>query len=90
VISCPREGQLKVTTAVSASATPPSANHSRLKAARVMAFSKLLAKPWMNTRMLRPPWARSLNAVWLKPPFWRSWMDLIAPVLSAVSPALST
>jgi hypothetical protein len=32
-------------TVVSAAVTPDPANHSRLKAARVMAFSKLLSKP---------------------------------------------
>ena len=90
VSSWPREGQLKVTTVVSASLTPESASHSRLKAARVSAFSKLLEKPWMKTRMLRPPSARSSNAVWLKPPFCRSWIERMAPTVSAVRPALST
>jgi hypothetical protein len=36
---------VKATTVVSASAMPDSANHSRLNAARVIAFSKLLSKP---------------------------------------------
>jgi hypothetical protein len=79
-----------VTTEVSASGTPDAASHSRLKAARVSASSKLLAKPWMKTRMLRPPSARSSIADWLKRPFCRSWIERMAPTVSAVSPALST
>jgi hypothetical protein len=41
----PPDGQLKAMTEVSAAATFDAASHSRLKAARVIAFSKLLAKP---------------------------------------------
>ena len=53
-MSCPFDGQLKATTAMSASATCEAASHSQLKAARVMASEKVLSNPWTKTRRLRP------------------------------------
>ena len=41
-------------TVVSASGTPDAANHSRLKADRLIADLKLLSKPWMNTSRFLP------------------------------------
>src|SRR5580704_6341653 len=50
----PSDGQLKARTVVSVPGWPEAARNSRLKAARVIPSSKVLSKPWIKMRRLRP------------------------------------
>ena len=49
-----------------------------------MAFSKLLSKPWMKTSRLRPGSLRSSIALWENWPLPMVWIEVMAPIVSAV------